>query len=47
MLAFSSSEEVVIVSIEAGDLEDLPPLSPAYEELVEIVTCAMAKLNID
>lgn len=34
------------VSIEAEDLEDSPPLSPAYEELVEVVTCVIAKLNI-
>lgn len=47
MLALSSSEEVDIVSIEAEDLEDSPPLSPAYEELVEFVTCVIAKLNID
>lgn len=30
MLALSSSEEVDITSIEAGDLENLPPLSSAY-----------------
>lgn len=27
------SEEVDVISIEAGDLEDLPLLSPGYEDL--------------
>lgn len=33
MLALFSSEEVDVISIEAGDLEDLPLLSPGYEDL--------------
>lgn len=33
-------------SIEAGEMEDSSPLYPAYEELVEVVTCAVARLNI-
>lgn len=46
MLALSSFEEVDIVSIEAGESDDSPPVSPDYEELVEIVTHSVAKLNI-
>lgn len=46
MLILSSSEEVDVLSNEAGDFEDSPPLSPAYEELLEVVTRAIAKLNI-
>ena len=46
MLHISSSEELDVESIEAeGD--DLPSHSPAYEELVEVVSCTVAKLNID
>lgn len=33
--------------IEAGEFEDSSPHSSAYEELLEIVTRAVAKLNID
>lgn len=33
-------------SIEAGELEDLPPYSPPFKELLEVVTIAVAKLNI-
>lgn len=36
-----------MLNIEAGEIENLPPHSPAYEELVEVVTRAMVKLNID
>lgn len=32
--------------IEAGELEDSTPVSPAYDELVEVVTHAVTKLNI-
>lgn len=46
MFMLSSSEGVDIVSIKAGDIEDSPPVSPAYEELVEVVTRAVTKLNI-
>lgn len=38
MLGLSSSKEVDILSIEADDLEDLPALSPQYEELVKAIT---------
>lgn len=46
VLLMSSSEELDIESIEAEDDEDLPPHS-AYEELVEVETLAVTKLNID
>lgn len=45
VLQLSSSEEVDVLSIKAGEIEDLPLLSPVYEELVEVVTCAVSKLN--
>lgn len=35
------------MSIKAGDLDDPTPLSPAYEELVKVATCSVAKLNCD
>lgn len=38
MLRLSSSEELDILSINAGDIEDSPPLFPAYDELLEVVT---------
>ncbi len=41
-LHLSSSEEVDVVSVD----EDSHPQSPQYEELVEVVTHAVAKLNI-
>ncbi len=41
-LLLSSSKEVDVESVE-----DSPPQSPQYEELLEVVTCAVAKLNID
>lgn len=47
MLGLSSSEELDIFSKDAGNIEDLPPLSPAYEKLLEVVTRAVNKLNID
>ncbi len=43
MLHLSSYEEVDVVGID----EDSPPQSPQYEELLEEVTRAVAKLNID
>lgn len=46
MLGLSSSEELDILSIEASDLGDSPTQSPQYEELVQIVIRAVAKLNI-
>ncbi|ROL47040.1 PR domain zinc finger protein 5 [Anabarilius grahami] len=47
MLTLYSSKKVDIVSFKAEDFEDSPVLSPAYEKLVELVTRAMAKFNID
>lgn len=47
MLGLSSSEEVDVLSIEVGDFKDSPPFFTAYEELLEVVTHAVAKLNID
>lgn len=43
VLALSNSKEVDTVSIEAGDVEDSPPLSPAYGELVKVVTRGKVK----
>lgn len=37
MLKLSSSEEVDVLSIEAGDIEDSPLLFLAYEELVVVI----------
>lgn len=34
-------------SIKAGDLEESPSLSPVYEELLEVVTWAVARLSLD
>lgn len=31
----SSSEEIDVLSIKAGDFEDSPPQVPAYEELIK------------
>lgn len=36
VLQLSRSEELDIVSVDAGDVEDSPPHSPAFEELVEV-----------
>lgn len=47
VLQLSSSKEVDVLSITAGETKALPPHSPAYEELVEVVTRAVAKLNFD
>ncbi len=42
-LLMSSSEEV-----DTGNVEHFaPPLSPQYEELVEVIICAAAKLSLD
>ncbi|ROL53490.1 hypothetical protein DPX16_20029 [Anabarilius grahami] len=35
------------LSVEAAETEDSPPQSPAFEELLEVVTRAVAKLNIE
>jgi len=34
-----------IVSIEAGEFEDSPSISPAYEELLEVMTHGLDKLE--
>ncbi|ROL47279.1 hypothetical protein DPX16_6459 [Anabarilius grahami] len=47
VLQLYSSEEVDVLSIEAWDIEDSPYLTPAYEELVEVITRAVSKLNIN
>lgn len=47
MLTLYSSKKVDIVSVKVEDFEDSPVLSPAYEKLVEVVTRAMFKFNID
>jgi len=47
VLQLSSSEELDVVSIETGDTKDSPPHAPAYEELIEDLTRAVAKLIID
>ncbi len=44
----SDSEELDVLSTEAGELAESSPLhSPTYEELVDVLSCAMAKLNIN
>ncbi|ROL54789.1 hypothetical protein DPX16_23773 [Anabarilius grahami] len=43
----SSSEELDVVSVTTGETEDSPLHSPASEELMEVLTRAVAKLNID
>lgn len=47
MLELSGSEELDILGIEAGKCENSPPHSPAFEELLEVVTRAVEKLKID
>ncbi len=47
MFELSDSEELDVLSTEAGDIAESSPLhSPAYEELVEVLYRAVAKLNI-
>lgn len=47
MLELSASEEVDVLSIEGGDFgDDSPPHAPAYEELVEVISRVVARLNI-
>lgn len=43
MLHVSSSEKLDVESIDAGEVEDSPSHSPAYEELVKFVTRTVAK----
>lgn len=47
VLHLSSLEEFDVLSIDAGESEDSPLQSPGYKELVEVVTCAVSRLNID
>lgn len=47
MLELSASEAVDVLSIDTGEFEDSPLHPPVYEELVEVVTRAVAKLNIE
>ncbi|CAM4558277.1 unnamed protein product [Leuciscus chuanchicus] len=46
ILQLSSSEELDVVSIEAGS-EDSPPQSHAFEELLDVVTRAVQRLSIE
>lgn len=43
VLQLTSSEEVDVLSIKAREFEDSPPHSPAFEELLEVVTRTVAK----
>jgi hypothetical protein len=49
-LQYSSSEEVKCLSIESESTHtvelDSPSISPAYDELVEVLSRAVSKLNI-
>lgn len=47
LLGLFSSEEVDSLSINAGDLVDLPAHSLQYEEPTEVLTHALEKLNIN
>lgn len=47
VLQLSISEELDFISIETGDTEDSSLQNPACEELMEVITHAVAKLNID
>jgi len=47
VLQLSSSEDLDVVGIDAGDIKDSPPHTPTYERVMEVVTCTVAKLNID
>lgn len=47
MLYLSGSKELDVVSMDPGDVVDSPPHTPAYEELIEVITCAVARLNIE
>ncbi len=46
-LQLSDSEELDVVSANAMYTDDSPPHSHAYEELVEVVTRAVERLNIN
>ncbi len=48
MFELSDSEELDVLSIEAGEFAESSPLhSHAHEELVDVLTRAVAKLNIN
>lgn len=47
VLQLSDSDKLDVVSIEAGDIEESPPNTHTYEELLEIVTHVISRLNID
>ncbi len=48
MFELSDSEELDVLSIEAGEIAESSPLhSHAHEELVDVLTPAVAKLNIN
>lgn len=47
MLCLSSSEEVDVVGIDQDKPEDLPPQSIQYQELLELMTRAVAKFKIE
>jgi len=50
MLQCFTSEEVDVLGIESDTImgeEDSPSLSPVYEELVEVITRDVDKLNIE
>lgn len=36
-----------VLNIKAGDIGDSPAISPQYEELMDVVSRAVAKLNIE
>lgn len=46
MLQLSGSEELDVVSMDPGDAEDSPPHTPACKELMEVITCAVAKFSM-
>ncbi len=47
MLVLSSSEEEGSASVDRDEAVDLPPQSVLFEELLEVMTRAVAKLNIE
>ncbi len=48
MFELSDSEELDVLSFEAGEIAGTsPPHSPAFEELVDVLSRAVAKLNIN
>lgn len=46
LLHASSSEEAEAMSIGPAEIVEPPPQSPAYEELLEVVTRSIAKLDL-